>query len=118
MYCTLAPAGTSGDVGETVNAIVARAVKDPDMVKQLVPQGMDGLAWGPKAFGDFLKADQERWTATAKLGELIVEVDGKGASRIPALRPAQFGINYLRVEFRATTDEGSVTLSELIARSR
>jgi tripartite-type tricarboxylate transporter receptor subunit TctC len=69
----LAPAGTPADVGETINAIVARAVKEPDMVKQLVPQGMDGLALGPKAFGDFLKADLERWSATAKTAKIQID---------------------------------------------
>ena len=59
-----------------------------------------------------------RWTSAAGEGELNVECDGKPVETMKARRPAQFGVNYLRVEFRAPTDDGAVVLSQVSARSR
>lgn len=69
----LAPAGTGSDVGERINALVAQAIKDPDMQKQLVPQGMDGLAWGPARFAEFIKGDMARWAAAAKSANVKID---------------------------------------------
>jgi tripartite-type tricarboxylate transporter receptor subunit TctC len=69
----LATAGTAPEVGERINDIVAQAIKDPEVQKQLVLQGMDGLAWGPKRFADFIKADLDRWAAAVKAANIKVE---------------------------------------------
>jgi tripartite-type tricarboxylate transporter receptor subunit TctC len=69
----LAPAGTGNDIGERINAIIAQAIKEPDMQKQLVPQGMDGLAWGPARFADFIKSDVARWAAAAKAANVKLD---------------------------------------------
>jgi hypothetical protein len=52
-----------------------------------------------------------RWSDAQKSGKLTVEIDGKPKVEIPSQRSAQFGLNYLRVEFRATSDEGRVLLA-------
>ena len=49
------------------------ALKDPGVVKQLTAQGMDGLAWGPKRFADFIKADLARWAQAVKAANIKVE---------------------------------------------
>ncbi|MBL9200597.1 MAG: exo-alpha-sialidase [Opitutaceae bacterium] len=54
-----------------------------------------------------------RWTA----GELIARV-GTTERRVAAQRPAQLGVNYLRVEFDAAAREGAVVISDLVARAR
>jgi hypothetical protein len=61
-----------------------------------------------------------RWQTASSKGELSVELDGKpvGRGTTKAQRPAQFGVNYLRVEFPAANEEGAVVVSELSVRSR
>ena len=57
-----------------------------------------------------------RWRDAARGGELKIEIDGQPGRNISAQRPAQFGVNYLRIEFRATSDIGRVMVSQLSAR--
>lgn len=57
-----------------------------------------------------------RWADATRRGELTLEIDGREAGRFPAQRPAEFGVNYLRVEFRSTADQGSVRLIGLTSR--
>jgi hypothetical protein len=56
-----------------------------------------------------------RWSNATSEGELNITVDGHPAGRIAARRPAQFGLNYLRVEFRGTADRESVRIAGLQA---
>ncbi len=56
-----------------------------------------------------------RWSGATGAGELEVTVDGQSAGRINARRPAQFGVNYLRVEFRGTADRDRVLIADLRA---
>ena len=58
-----------------------------------------------------------QWRSATRDGEVTVDVDGRRRETRHVRRPAQMGINYLRVESQATTDEGSVTLSQVSARS-
>jgi hypothetical protein len=57
-----------------------------------------------------------RWSDPTRGGELTLEIDGRPAGTFAAQRPAQFGVNYLRVEFRSTADQGSVRLTGLSSR--
>jgi hypothetical protein len=57
-----------------------------------------------------------RWADATRRGELMLEVDGRPAGTFAAQRPAQFGVNYLRVEFRSTADQGRVRLTGLSSR--
>ena len=54
--------------------------------------------------------------SAAQAGEVLVSVDGKTPVRVAAARAAQFGVNYLRVEFRADADAGHVTIGQLSAQ--
>jgi hypothetical protein len=56
--------------------------------------------------------------ATTVTGELEASVDGKVLMRTAVQRPAQFGVNYLRVEFQASATAGAVLISDLVARVR
>ena len=58
------------------------------------------------------------WTDATLNGELALTIDGKLAGKFRAQRPAQFGVNYLRVEFRASIDEGCVLLADLTERTK
>jgi hypothetical protein len=54
-----------------------------------------------------------RWSGATESGTVVVEVDGKEAARVPARRPAQLGVNYLRVDFRSEAAESGVALRGL-----
>ena len=56
------------------------------------------------------------WSRAAQAGEVLVSVDGKTPVRVAAMRRAEFGVNYLRVEFRADADTGHVTIGQLSAQ--
>jgi len=58
-----------------------------------------------------------RWRAATAAGAVEVTLDGKSMGVLPALRPAQFGVNYLRIEFRAATEQGSVLIAGAAMRS-
>ncbi len=55
------------------------------------------------------------WRGSTSQGEVTLWVDGREVGRGRATRPAQWGVNYLRVEFRATSDRGSVRIAGLSA---
>lgn len=57
-----------------------------------------------------------RWADATRRGELTIEIDGRPAGTFAAQRPAQFGVNYLRVEFRSMVNQGSVRLAGLTSR--
>jgi len=57
-----------------------------------------------------------RWTNTTAMAEMTVEVDGKIVKHLAAQRAAPFGLNYLRIEFRGTADEGHVSVAELAVK--
>ena len=52
-----------------------------------------------------------KWGGVRQKGELQLEVDGAPAGRISAQRPAQLGLNYLRVEFRGSAAQGALRLA-------
>ncbi len=54
-----------------------------------------------------------RWSGADASGELRVTVDGSEKTVLRAARAAQFGVNYLRVEFRGAADQGSVLVGDL-----
>ena len=56
-----------------------------------------------------------QWSGATGAGELELTLDGKPAGRISARRPAQFGLNYLRVEFRGASDRDRVLIADLRA---
>ena len=57
-----------------------------------------------------------RWSGATGAGVMVVDVDGRETARVPPRRAAQFGVNYLRVDFRAGAAEGAVALRELAMR--
>jgi tripartite-type tricarboxylate transporter receptor subunit TctC len=57
----LAPAGTSEDVIATLNAAFVRAVKDPEVVRQMEDQGTEPVTDTPEEFAAFIAAEVKRW---------------------------------------------------------
>ncbi len=63
----LAPAGTPKEIVNRIAAEFARAVKDPEFVKQLDKYGADPLGLGPEEFGKFLEKDRALWAEAVKI---------------------------------------------------
>jgi hypothetical protein len=55
------------------------------------------------------------WSDAQRGGALRIEIDGQPAGRIAAQRPAQFGVNTLRIEFRANSGNGHMFVANLAA---
>src|SRR5262249_59261229 len=57
----VAPAGTSDAVIDKLNAAFVRAVRDPDVVKQMTEQGAEAVATTPAEFAAFIASETERF---------------------------------------------------------
>jgi tripartite-type tricarboxylate transporter receptor subunit TctC len=57
----VAPAGTSDAVIDKLNAAFARAVRDPNVVKQMTEQGAEAVATTPTEFAAFIASETERF---------------------------------------------------------
>ena len=57
----VAPAGTSDAVIDKLNAAFVRAVRDPDVVKQMTQQGAEPVATTPAEFAAFIASETERF---------------------------------------------------------
>jgi hypothetical protein len=53
------------------------------------------------------------WSDATRAGLMAIEIDGKPMARVVAQRPAQFGLNYLRIEFRSISDDGRIFIAGL-----
>ncbi|WP_158618396.1 tripartite tricarboxylate transporter substrate binding protein [Candidimonas sp. SYP-B2681] len=67
----LAPTGTPPEIIEKLNRATAEALKKPAVVKQLETSGTDAVPSSPQDFGNFLKAETEKWA------EVVVQSGAK-----------------------------------------
>jgi tripartite-type tricarboxylate transporter receptor subunit TctC len=72
-YGLLGPAGTPPAVVTKINAIVNKAVQEPDFNQRLVELGAVPIANTPKYFVDFLATDIDRWAKVIKLSHAKAE---------------------------------------------
>lgn len=73
------------------------------------------LDWRPPVKGDPSRWQEVTlvWREADRKGGLEFSLAGQGTGKnVPAQRPAQFGVNYLRVEFRASTEQGQLLLAD------
>ena len=61
-----APRGTPRAIVGRLHAEIARALRDPDMVKRLTADGTDAVGSTPQAFAAFLKAEYGKWSNIAR----------------------------------------------------
>ena len=61
-----APANTPRDVIDRLNAAVRTAVANPEVIKQLVPQGFTMVGSSPTEFRDFVRQDIAKWAEVIK----------------------------------------------------
>ena len=57
----LGPAGTPKPVIDKISEATNKALKDPDVLKQLETQGLNALGGSPDDFAAFIKSETQRW---------------------------------------------------------
>ena len=63
----LAPAGTSREIIDRLNAEIAKALESSDVRDRLAPGGLSELPGGtPERFGDFVKSEIAKWSRVVK----------------------------------------------------
>ncbi len=62
----LAPAGTPRPIIDRIHQETVRALKTPEVIKQLAGEGADIVASTPEAFGAYIKSETEKWTRVIK----------------------------------------------------
>jgi tripartite-type tricarboxylate transporter receptor subunit TctC len=63
-----APAKTPGDVVRRLHEATVRALRSPDIRERMTQIGFDVVAGTPEEFGQFMKAEVERWTTVVNRG--------------------------------------------------
>jgi tripartite-type tricarboxylate transporter receptor subunit TctC len=56
-----APAGTPDEIVNRLNAEIGKAVQDPGLQKSFHAAGVEGAAMAPRDFGEFIRAEYEKW---------------------------------------------------------
>lgn len=65
-YGLLAPAGTPKDIVARISGDVAKALREPDIVRMLKDQGAEPVGDTPEQFASFLEKDFDRWARVVK----------------------------------------------------
>ena len=68
-----APAKTPRDVVMRLNDATVRALRSPDIRERMTQIGFDVVAGTPEEFGQFMKAEVERWTKVVERGGIKAE---------------------------------------------
>ena len=65
-YGSVGPAGIPADVVRHLNETQVAVLKDPDLRERLSVEAVEPMAMTPEQFGQYIRADIQRWTALAK----------------------------------------------------
>ncbi|HSC62203.1 MAG TPA: tripartite tricarboxylate transporter substrate binding protein [Caldimonas sp.] len=65
-YGSVGPAGIPADVVRHLNETQVAVLKDPDLRERLSVEAVEPMPMTPAQFGQYIRADIERWTALAK----------------------------------------------------
>jgi tripartite-type tricarboxylate transporter receptor subunit TctC len=68
-----APAKTPKDVVARLHGAMVKALRSPDVSERMNQIGFDVVASSPEEFGDFMKAEVERWTRVVTKGNIKPE---------------------------------------------
>jgi len=64
--CVLAPAKTPAPIVKQLSAEIAKALNDPEMLKNLRSAGIAATYMDPQTFGPFMRAEYEKWGKVVK----------------------------------------------------
>ncbi|HEX2543090.1 MAG TPA: tripartite tricarboxylate transporter substrate binding protein [Caldimonas sp.] len=65
-YGSVGPAGLPADIVRRLNETQVAVLRDPDLRERLSVEAVEPMPMTPEQFGQFMRADIERWTALAK----------------------------------------------------
>jgi tripartite-type tricarboxylate transporter receptor subunit TctC len=65
-YGSVGPAGIPADVVRHLNEAQVAVLKDPDLRERLAVEAVEPMPMTPEQFGQYIRADIQRWTALAK----------------------------------------------------
>ena len=65
-YGSVGPAGLPADVVRRLNETQVAVLKAPDLAEKLAAEAVEPWPMSPEQFGQYIRADIERWTALAK----------------------------------------------------
>ena len=69
----LAPAKTPPAIIDKLHATIARIMNTPEMKTQVINNGADPMAMGPREFGEFLHRESAHWGQVAKVANLRID---------------------------------------------
>ena len=72
-YGVLAPAGTPGDVVNTLNAVIVKAIRKDDFRARIAQTGADTITETPEYFRKMLKEEIDRWAIVVKASKAKAE---------------------------------------------
>jgi tripartite-type tricarboxylate transporter receptor subunit TctC len=65
-YGSVGPAGIADDIVRKLNETQVAVLRDPELRERLSVEAVEPLPMTPEQFGQFIRADIQRWTALAK----------------------------------------------------
>lgn len=72
-YGFFAPAKTPPEIVDRLNREINAVMKDAETVKRFADQGADVVTGTPQAFGAFVKAEIEKWSAVIKAAKITAD---------------------------------------------
>lgn len=72
-YGMFAPAGMPDALVQKISADLAAALKDAGLVQKFDNMGVEPVGSDPKAFGDFVKAEHDKWAGIIKRGNITLK---------------------------------------------
>ncbi len=72
-YGMFAPAGVPDALAQKISADLAAVLKDPGLVQKFDNMGVEPIGSDPKAFGEFVKAEHEKWAGIIKRGNITLK---------------------------------------------
>ena len=67
------PANTPRDVVSRLNAEFVKVLRDPAVRNKLAAEGSEVAGGSPEQFGDYIRAELERWGKVVKVANVRVE---------------------------------------------
>ena len=72
-YGTVGPAGLPADIVKRLNETQVAVLKDPELRERLSVEAVEPMPMSSEQFGQYIRADIERWTALAKARKISLD---------------------------------------------
>lgn len=69
----LAPAGTPPEIVQKLNAEIVKVLNDPQIRAKFTDLGAEPVSMSPKAFGEYLRKENDRWGAVVRKATIKVD---------------------------------------------